>query len=63
MSAIDVNPGSWVVENRPAEAYAVGPDPGKGAVFGNGNPPGQIPRASRHYVMLSYSMNLIPFRS
>jgi len=40
MSAIDVNPGSWVVENRPAEAYAVGIDPGKGAIFGNGTRPG-----------------------
>ena len=63
MSAIDVNPGSRIVENRPAEAYAVILDPGNGAIFGVWKPPGQIPRASRHYVMLSYSMDLIPFRS
>jgi len=43
MSAIDVNPGSWVVENRPAEAYAVGFDPGKGAIFGNGTRRGRYP--------------------
>jgi len=63
MSAIDVNPGSRVVEYRPAEAYAVGLDSGKGVIFGIWKPPGQIPRASRHYVMLSYSMDLISFRS
>ena len=43
MSAIDVNPGSRVVENRPAEAYAVVLDSGKGAIFGVWKPPGQIP--------------------
>ena len=44
MSAIDVNPGSRVVENRPAEAYAVVLGPGKGAIFGNGTRRGRYPR-------------------
>ena len=44
MSAIDVSSGSRVVENRPAEAYAWGIDPGKGAIFGNGTRRGRYPR-------------------
>ncbi len=63
MSTIDVNPGSWVVENRLAEAFVVGLDPAENAIFRNEKPPRQISRASRHYVMLSYSMGLISFRS
>ena len=39
MSTIDVNPGSWVVENRLAEAFAVGLDPAENAIFRNEKPP------------------------
>ena len=43
MSTIDVNPGSWVVEDRLAEAFAVGLDPAENAILGMKNPGGRYP--------------------
>ena len=61
MSAIDVSPGSRVVENRPAEAYAVGLDSEKGAIFGNGTAGADTPGFSALcHVIVQYGPHSVP---
>ena len=48
--------------DRPVAARSTGPVLAKDAIVRNGKPLGQILQASWYYIMLSYSMDFIPFR-